>query len=922
MKDTRALSSLSSPPPQNVIVEVLSSDDDDDGNNNSDDNNDDDDDDDLVCISQSQTSASVSSSIAQSSVLQSSSQQQRTISLKKRSSQPSPPSQSSSSQLSSPESPESQLEEGDSFLFSSDEPFLGKNQNKANDDDNRPKSSSQQQQQQQRVNDGNDNHLDAVVDMTIPTNKRKRQRQEEEEGSHDTDVVASAAAPSNKKPTSATTIHTRMLTTNENTNDDDPHVRKSEETIANDGTGTATTTLTPATTDCSICMNPVEKFGMHQVCCLACGHLFGKKCIEKWLSRQKTCPLCQKTSYLSDIRLLFIDSHHISVVLSDEKWESVRLKMRKLRQVLQEKNELIAQLRAQVSTYERQQQQRDKNRKQTVISPRVSPSSGDHHYHHHNRRNYDNGDDGAMTTTTMMPREYDDELNLTNCTAGDNSDRNSCGSSDKPRMNMTTHCSTIATPQQYHIRPSVHRTVSSPYTPPVTTATTTTATPQKSARNSPNQRSPPPLDTSPPPPLINSSPSLRSSVKHAPKTVSSNSIVDSVASPLFHHIKTIPIQDGRVFDFHPSEPLLATSFKDTNDGAPSYKVKQIKLTDISFHSEFSVHTDVIRDMQYCPMNHNLLLTVSTDKSAKVTDLRCFSPPPSTASTSSSHHHHTNGLSFHLPHPAWSCCWSGENVASSTIFFVGCQQSNELYCFDVRKPGTCINKYQYAEPHHRNTSLTSLQYIPSSYGSQLSGVLAGGMSGLHFFSATNGFDCYDLSMDPNCVSVCYDRASRQCLATFRRNDQKSVWNYNGDHFVFTLRGGGVGTNTFDTMTRQHIHNFRNTAISKSILFHSRVGGQPQQQQQQHATRTFVCSADESRPSCATVSIWDVATGAKQQDIVLSSSLLSSSSSVSHHQQHAGGSGSTREVVYTCKKHGSYLGIQTNYSLSLWRESINE
>ncbi|KAG2386357.1 hypothetical protein C9374_002803 [Naegleria lovaniensis] len=59
---------------------------------------------------------------------------------------------------------------------------------------------------------------------------------------------------------------------------------------------------------CSICLHAWSSTGLHQVCCLGCGHLFGKNCIEKWLKKNSTCPKCKKQADRSNIRLLYIDN--------------------------------------------------------------------------------------------------------------------------------------------------------------------------------------------------------------------------------------------------------------------------------------------------------------------------------------------------------------------------------------------------------------------------------------------------------------------------------------------------------------------------------------------------------------------------------------------------------------------------------------
>jgi E3 ubiquitin-protein ligase RFWD3 len=60
--------------------------------------------------------------------------------------------------------------------------------------------------------------------------------------------------------------------------------------------------------ECLICTEPFVSSGDHRISCLKCGHVFGKNCIEKWLSmpNNKFCPLCNCKATKRDIRTLFI----------------------------------------------------------------------------------------------------------------------------------------------------------------------------------------------------------------------------------------------------------------------------------------------------------------------------------------------------------------------------------------------------------------------------------------------------------------------------------------------------------------------------------------------------------------------------------------------------------------------------------------
>ncbi|KAH9285781.1 E3 ubiquitin-protein ligase RFWD3 [Echinococcus granulosus] len=60
---------------------------------------------------------------------------------------------------------------------------------------------------------------------------------------------------------------------------------------------------------CSICFESWTTSGPHRICCLKCGHLFGRSCVTKWLmsARPKpgTCPQCNAKAHTKDIRVLY-----------------------------------------------------------------------------------------------------------------------------------------------------------------------------------------------------------------------------------------------------------------------------------------------------------------------------------------------------------------------------------------------------------------------------------------------------------------------------------------------------------------------------------------------------------------------------------------------------------------------------------------
>ncbi|CAM8894739.1 unnamed protein product [Rhodiola kirilowii] len=59
---------------------------------------------------------------------------------------------------------------------------------------------------------------------------------------------------------------------------------------------------------CPICMEAWTNDGVHQVCCLPCGHLYGLSCIQRWIRDKRgsaKCPQCNKKCSLNGIRKLY-----------------------------------------------------------------------------------------------------------------------------------------------------------------------------------------------------------------------------------------------------------------------------------------------------------------------------------------------------------------------------------------------------------------------------------------------------------------------------------------------------------------------------------------------------------------------------------------------------------------------------------------
>ncbi|KAL6847588.1 hypothetical protein ACP4OV_022614 [Aristida adscensionis] len=62
-------------------------------------------------------------------------------------------------------------------------------------------------------------------------------------------------------------------------------------------------------TACCVCMEPWTCYGEHRICCIPCGHVYGRSCLEMWLSRcgntRAKCPQCSKRFKLKHITNLY-----------------------------------------------------------------------------------------------------------------------------------------------------------------------------------------------------------------------------------------------------------------------------------------------------------------------------------------------------------------------------------------------------------------------------------------------------------------------------------------------------------------------------------------------------------------------------------------------------------------------------------------
>lgn len=80
---------------------------------------------------------------------------------------------------------------------------------------------------------------------------------------------------------------------------------------------------------CPICMELWTSTGEHRLCCLRCGHLFGRSCLLRWLqvsctSSNRRCPQCNRKATVKDIRKLYAKK---LVCIDDSELEEVKTQL-------------------------------------------------------------------------------------------------------------------------------------------------------------------------------------------------------------------------------------------------------------------------------------------------------------------------------------------------------------------------------------------------------------------------------------------------------------------------------------------------------------------------------------------------------------------------------------------------------------------
>ncbi|ORX89763.1 hypothetical protein K493DRAFT_382177 [Basidiobolus meristosporus CBS 931.73] len=255
---------------------------------------------------------------------------------------------------------------------------------------------------------------------------------------------------------------------------------------------------------------------------------------------------------------------------------------------------------------------------------------------------------------------------------------------------------------------------------------------------------------------------------------------------------------------------------------------RLNMRELSQQEFIPIHSKAVRDAHCSPLDNNLVLTTSLDKTMKLVSLT------------------TNSVvqSFDLGAAGWSCCW---NSSDGNYVYSG-QSNNSIRMFDLRYTKDPVKHFQDRaklgmKPIH------SLVHVPQD--GNPGKLLAANLE--HVFTWENLVNIEAPSVESSCrvldlqlpgsscYSVSYDSSSSHMLTSFRNVGQSST-----HHIVSRIE------NTAEDFNVKHVCHLDGrsgqTSLGKTTIFtrsYGRNSAQP---------TTFVCAGDEASSSLL---LWDIA-----------------------------------------------------------------
>ncbi|TRY73195.1 hypothetical protein TCAL_00947 [Tigriopus californicus] len=209
----------------------------------------------------------------------------------------------------------------------------------------------------------------------------------------------------------------------------------------------------------------------------------------------------------------------------------------------------------------------------------------------------------------------------------------------------------------------------------------------------------------------------------------------------------------RLMAFNEVHAMLIVTQPSFTALAPGFGIRRINMLDRKVGTFMALHKDSIRDMAFHPTRHDQLLSVSQDKSVRLTNVNSGQEIQR----------------YSCDSEVWSCAWDRDNPHQ---FFIGTRRS-EIWLYDTRE--TALDpKMKLEFPAVERRPIISLAYVQKDASSQfkMGGLLVMTLGSLWFFAQNpadaNSYAPHRLKPSEPFWSMRFDNDLRLLLISTRPN----------------------------------------------------------------------------------------------------------------------------------------------------------
>uniref|UniRef100_A0A453JC38 RING-type domain-containing protein n=8 Tax=Triticinae TaxID=1648030 RepID=A0A453JC38_AEGTS len=99
---------------------------------------------------------------------------------------------------------------------------------------------------------------------------------------------------------------------------------------------------------CPVCMEPWTSEGEHRISCIPCGHVYGRSCLERWLTQRgnasATCPQCGRRFKHKDIINIYAPEVAVPNNDLEKQLRFCRQKLESLEEVVLKQGKLLDEI--------------------------------------------------------------------------------------------------------------------------------------------------------------------------------------------------------------------------------------------------------------------------------------------------------------------------------------------------------------------------------------------------------------------------------------------------------------------------------------------------------------------------------------------------------------------------------------------------